>query len=311
MEIRGISKELQEIADNELNECAERIGEDLQHIRDWLRQQPHLCVRSDDQWFITFLRGCKWSLQRAKEKLDYFYAMRTLIPEFFQNRDPMDPALQSILELGFIFPLPKTQNSSGPRIIFVNYSVIDYDTINFHDLVKLFFMTLDLLMVEDDNFVISGQIYIARYADLPLSFYLKATPTIAKKFAMCWQFAYPLRVAGFIGTDTPVGMEKLFNAFVIPFLSKKLQDRIHMYSSQNHEKVYSHVPKAFFPEEFGGENGSCHVLAEQWKTKMESYREWFLEDAQYMSKEELRPGKPITYSEEFGMEGTFRKLILD
>lgn len=55
---------------------------------------------ADDQWILTFLRGCKFSLERAKAKLDSYYTMRTLLPEFFTNRDPMLPEIQEILKLG-------------------------------------------------------------------------------------------------------------------------------------------------------------------------------------------------------------------
>ena len=55
---------------------------------------------ADSQWLITFLRGCKFSLERTKEKLDMFYTLRTAVPEFFNNRDPMLPLMQKILQLG-------------------------------------------------------------------------------------------------------------------------------------------------------------------------------------------------------------------
>jgi hypothetical protein len=55
---------------------------------------------TDTQWLTTFLRGCKFSLERTKEKLDMFYTLRTALPEIFKNRDPMLPHLHSIIEKG-------------------------------------------------------------------------------------------------------------------------------------------------------------------------------------------------------------------
>lgn len=57
------------------------------------------CV-SDSQWLITFLRGCKFSLERTKSKIEMFYTLRTALPEFYANRDPMLPEIQYILKLG-------------------------------------------------------------------------------------------------------------------------------------------------------------------------------------------------------------------
>lgn len=53
----------------------------------------------------------------------------------------------------------------------------------------------------------------------------------------------------------------------------------------------------------------CFV--EFYKTKMESYRDWFLEDSKFGCDESKRPGKPKTVEELFGMEGSFRKLTVD
>lgn len=54
----------------------------------------------DDQFLLSFIRGCKHSMERTKEKLDTYYTMRTLLPEFFANRDPFLPELQEILKHG-------------------------------------------------------------------------------------------------------------------------------------------------------------------------------------------------------------------
>lgn len=49
---------------------------------------------------MAFLRGSKFSLERSKEKFDMYYTMKTLVPEFYADRDPMNPNIQEILELG-------------------------------------------------------------------------------------------------------------------------------------------------------------------------------------------------------------------
>lgn len=59
-----------------------------------------ISILSDDQFLIAFLRGCKYSLERAKEKIDTYYTVRSAIPEFFQARDPNDAKLQEIISLG-------------------------------------------------------------------------------------------------------------------------------------------------------------------------------------------------------------------
>lgn len=47
---------------------------------------------------MTFLRGCKFSLEKTKQKLDMYFTMRTAVPQVFTNRNIKNPELQEILK---------------------------------------------------------------------------------------------------------------------------------------------------------------------------------------------------------------------
>jgi len=51
----------------------------------------------DDQRIMTFLRGCKFSLEKTKRKLDMYFTMRAAVPEFFNDRDVTIPEIKGIL----------------------------------------------------------------------------------------------------------------------------------------------------------------------------------------------------------------------
>lgn len=87
LNIVPLSAELQKVAIEELDEVPARIPEDLQALRDWIRKQPHLRARTDDHHLLQFLRGCKFSLEKAKEKIDNFYYLRSKYPEFLLPTD--------------------------------------------------------------------------------------------------------------------------------------------------------------------------------------------------------------------------------
>lgn len=53
----------------------------------------------DDARLRTFLRGCKFSLEKVKKKLDMYYTMRNAIPEFFANRDVNRAEAAAILDV--------------------------------------------------------------------------------------------------------------------------------------------------------------------------------------------------------------------
>lgn len=85
--IRPLNEELKKITENDLNEMENRISDDIADLRTWIEKQPHLKARTDDQFLVAFLRGCKYSLEKAKSKMDYFYTMRTMMPELFAHNE--------------------------------------------------------------------------------------------------------------------------------------------------------------------------------------------------------------------------------
>lgn len=58
-----------------------------------------LLLLSDDQWLIAFLRGCKYSLERTKEKLDLYYTLRTITPELYTTK-PDNPLFDLYMDVG-------------------------------------------------------------------------------------------------------------------------------------------------------------------------------------------------------------------
>lgn len=100
VKLRPLSKGLQEIAIRELNETPERISDDVTALRDWVEKQPHLRSRTSDQFLIAFLRGSKFSLEKAKHKIDRYYTMQALIPEVFRNKLVDDPKVLEIIRMG-------------------------------------------------------------------------------------------------------------------------------------------------------------------------------------------------------------------
>lgn len=48
---------------------------------------------------MTFLRGCKFSLERTKEKFDLYYSVRSAAPELFKVKYT-DPIFDVILNDG-------------------------------------------------------------------------------------------------------------------------------------------------------------------------------------------------------------------
>lgn len=101
LRIRPLKPALQAIAVQELNEVPHRVADDIESLRDWVLKQPHLHACTDDQFLLAFLRGTKFSLERAKQKFDRFYTLQASIPEVFnEHRVARDPLVLDIIRSG-------------------------------------------------------------------------------------------------------------------------------------------------------------------------------------------------------------------
>lgn len=307
--IRPLPEVLSKKAHAELNEKSERIQEDLNALRQWIAKSPHLRSRIDDQFLIAFLRGCKYSLERTKEKLDMFYTVRTMSPELIRTRDPEDPKIRDIIRLGVGLPLPYTETPDSPRIILIRPAAYDPAKYTIEEVIRISTMANDLMMIEDDNFVIAGQIGILDLSNVTMAHFLQFSPTFVKKMTMMSQEASPLRQKGFHYINTPNGFEMVFNMFK-NFMSEKNKSRLYVHG-HDLESLYRHVPKKLLPAEYGGDAGPLQDIINSWEKKLVSYRDYFLEEDQYGTEEKKRPGRPKNAESLFGVEGSFRKLQVD
>lgn len=100
MVIRPLNECLQKVAQEELNEDPKLIESDLQAFKEWIEQQPHLKARTTDQFLIAFLRGCKYSLEKAKSKLENYYTLKEKYPEFLKRPNLEDEKFRKLLKKG-------------------------------------------------------------------------------------------------------------------------------------------------------------------------------------------------------------------
>lgn len=69
-------------------------------LKTWLQQQPHLKANTDDEFLIAFLRGCKYSLEKAKSKIDKFFTLKTKFPELVNVIDFDNDRFKDIFRMG-------------------------------------------------------------------------------------------------------------------------------------------------------------------------------------------------------------------
>lgn len=223
--VRPLNSSLQAVAREQLHEEPDALRENLDIFKEWIKKSAHLRTRTDDQFLIAFLRGCKYSLEMSKKKLDMFYTLRTHIPEMISDRDPLNEKLQQIIKLGVGLPLPNTESPGSPRIMLIRPGIYDANQFTIQEVMKVSTMVNDILMVEDDNTVVAGQIGIIDLQNVTIAHFIQMQPAFIKKMTMMWQDGLPIRQKGVHYINTPSTFEKIFNIFR-SFMNEKMKSRV-------------------------------------------------------------------------------------
>lgn len=74
--------------EEELKRNPELKEEEMQMLRDWYKKQPHLPKITDSE-LALFFHSNYYRLEPTKVTIDTYYTVRTHVPEFFANRDPL------------------------------------------------------------------------------------------------------------------------------------------------------------------------------------------------------------------------------
>ncbi|KAI4466014.1 alpha-tocopherol transfer protein-related [Holotrichia oblita] len=200
------------------------------------------------------------------------------------------------------------------------------------NLLSVHSMLTDIMINEDDQNAIAGLVVIQDYKGITLSQMTQMTPALAKKASTIFQEAIPARIKQAHYMNVPTFFDTLFQ-IIKPFMKEKLLKRMVIHTSDDPESIYKYIPKEVLPEEYGGKGDKIQeltgmllfkylttrvttfmqflILVDYWKEKIESYKDWFVDDLKYKSIESKRRGKPKTHGDVFGLEGAFRKLDVD
>lgn len=91
-------------------------------------------------------------------------------------------------------------------------------------------MQNDIMLLEDDNFIVAGQVGILDLANVGKSHLLQMQPSFIKKMTVLSQDASPFRLKGFHYVNTPTGFETVLNIFK-SFMNEKNRNRVRFYWS--------------------------------------------------------------------------------
>ncbi|KRT85384.1 CRAL-TRIO domain containing protein, partial [Oryctes borbonicus] len=222
---------------------------------------------------MTFLRGCKFSLEKCKRKLDMYFTMRTACPELFSNRDINRPELAELMDAVHIPPLPGLTPDAKRVIILRGKTEKNLANVNAYDGMKIALMIGDIRLAAEETGV-AGDVYILDATIATPVHFAKFTPAMVKKFLLIVQEAYPVKVKEVHVVNISPLVYTIIE-WVKPFIKEKIRNRIHVH--QDMDSLHKFVPKEILPEEYGGTAGKVQEFHDQWHKKLQDYLPWFQE----------------------------------
>ncbi|KAH8303673.1 hypothetical protein KR018_010860, partial [Drosophila ironensis] len=309
--IRPLSEGLQKVAIEELNEVPSRVESDVAALREWLQKQPHLCSCLDNQFLLSFLRGSKFSLEKAKQKIDRFYSLQPAIPEVFnEHRLADDPQVLEIIRMGVILRIPLDKDDVGPAVTIIRAGGYDLNKFKFQDIIRVGSMFGEIMMLEDDNASVSGYLEIMDMTGVTGANLFALQPQLLSKFSAYADEAMPTRQKGIHFINVPRAFEVGFKS-LLGWFPGKVKERVSV--SSDPEAIFERIAKHNLPKEYGGTKGTIQDIIASMEAKLSSYRSYFEESKHFGTNEKLRDEPALFKPEEshFGLDGSFRQLVID
>jgi len=305
--IRPLNQGLQKKAIEELNEDPARIEKDLEAFREWIKKSPHIIARDDDQFLVNFMRSCKYRMEKVKERFDLSHTLGTHLTENSKSRDILGERIISKIRKGIVVPLPNLESPDGPRYFVIQVGKVDPKTDSIFDVITATSLILELWFQEDDNMVISGQIGIIDLNGFTMSHTAMLNPNLIRKLTFFYFNVAPFRLKGLHCVNLPPVALPLFKLFQT-LLSDKNKKRIFVHDDI--DALHKVLPRKLLPKEYGGDVGTIQKCTDNLEKTMVAKRDFFLE-GNYGVDETKRVDKAKSFDHLFGIEGSFRQLVID
>ncbi|KAB0790242.1 hypothetical protein PPYR_15425, partial [Photinus pyralis] len=262
-----------------------------------------------DRFLVRFLRCCNYSLEKTKNLLDLCYTVRSQAPELFSNRDPACDAIENILNITDMVPLPKLTRENY-KIFIYRLTDSDPEKYIFADALKTFLAVADLRLNFSDDFP-DGEIPIFDMSGFTLKHLYKVQLPILKKYMVYTQEAHPVRLKQIHVVNVSPFLDKAM-AIVKPFMKTEVSAMLHFHQP-NSTTLYKYIPQELLPEEYGGRVGKISDIKAALIRKMcdNDSRNFFLDDSRWNVDESKRPVENKHGKQFFGLQGSFRTLTID
>ncbi|XP_023013369.1 retinol-binding protein pinta [Leptinotarsa decemlineata] len=284
------------------NKTENDLKQDIQIIKKWVESQPHLPEVPDDNMLTCFLMINQFSIENTKERIDMYYSMRSLFPDFFDNKHPLSPHMLKLMDTVYFLSLPKA-TEEGYR---VNVFKIPQEN-SLYDLIDFWAHTYNIADVRFREDCMYGDIIVYDLKNTKMAHLTQATPTLIKQIATLFQKVFNTNVVQQHFINCPSFVEPLIS-FAVQLVNSKIDKRFHFHKDV--KSLLEFIPAHVLPSDLGGTEKSLQELNEKWKKKFAEYKDVFEKLAKLRVNEKLRPTRLVN-DDVLGFYGNFKKLEVD
>ncbi|CAH0696568.1 unnamed protein product [Spodoptera exigua] len=287
------------------NVTQKSLDEMVASIREWYEKQPHLPQgQLHDRMIIGHLITRGFSVEQCKEKIDNYFSARTKMPDVLVGRSPLSSNMEKFSKQGY-WVVPPMKTKENHRVIL--FRIVNPEMVVL-DVVKLAFMMGEYRLFND---VTHGDHWIFDFSNATLNHALQFTPILISKIYYYITSCHAIKIKGIHLVNVPVFGHSILALFK-KIMKPKHAERLHLY--EGFEKIFNVLPREIFPSDIGGTaNTTVQELSDVWHETIqsESWKRFYANQDKNFFVDESKRITPSKITDEFGVEGTFRKLELD
>ncbi|SPP85483.1 alpha-tocopherol transfer protein-like isoform X2 [Drosophila guanche] len=249
-----------EVAIKELRETPERQKEAAKDLARLLEAEKDLLYPKDNQeWFIRFLRPCKYYPDSARDLIKRYYSFKVKHSDVYNNLKPSGEA--NIFQSNILTVFPN-RDQCGRRVLVLELGKRwKHKQVSLDEVFKGAVIFLEAAMLEPET-QIHGAVVIFDMDGLSLQQTWQFTPPFAKRIVDWLQDAVPLRIKAIHIVNQP----KIFNvvfALFKPFLREKLRGRI-IFHGTDRDSLHKYMSPKCLPPAYGGILELKRVNGDEW-----------------------------------------------
>ncbi|GAB6032889.1 hypothetical protein CHUAL_012087 [Chamberlinius hualienensis] len=256
----------------------EKYEEYINNIRNWILTDAKFFGRTDDEFVLKFLYGCKFDLERTKRKMTMYYETRRKVSKWWAKRDLNDERMLSIAKLKITTVL-KGKDLKQPGIVISRTSHIGPNLSNFDVYAAMHSLILEMALIRE-NCQLNGIIWIIDFEKFPTWLFIRLlSPLVAKDCITSFYLSMPVRIQDVHVINANFISYTLWR-LIHTFLTQKMRKRVHFYGS-DWSRLKDSVPIELLPEEYGGHAGPMHLHEDSFLKEVLDHKDYFLSDNQY------------------------------